>query len=70
MDGLPVVIRLIDPPLHEFLPAHDELLEQVTRLRTLLGAPSVQTDAVADQMSPTLEKGLPRSSARRTRHGR
>ena len=32
MDGLPVVIRLIDPPLHEFLPDHDELLEQVTRL--------------------------------------
>jgi pyruvate,orthophosphate dikinase len=32
MDGLPVVIRLIDPPLHEFLPDHDELLEQVCRL--------------------------------------
>ena len=26
MDGLPVIIRLIDPPLHEFLPSHDELL--------------------------------------------
>jgi pyruvate,orthophosphate dikinase len=25
MTGLPVIIRLIDPPLHEFLPAHDEL---------------------------------------------
>jgi len=32
MDGLPVVIRLIDPPLHEFLPDHDELLQQVCRL--------------------------------------
>ncbi len=32
MDGLPVIIRLIDPPLHEFLPSHDELLEDVTRL--------------------------------------
>jgi pyruvate, orthophosphate dikinase len=31
MDGLPVVIRLIDPPLHEFLPSHEELIEQVTR---------------------------------------
>src|SRR6202011_4336980 len=31
MDGLPVVIRLIDPPLHEFLPKHDKLLEEVTR---------------------------------------
>jgi pyruvate,orthophosphate dikinase len=31
MDGLPVVIRLIDPPLHEFLPNHAELLVDVTR---------------------------------------
>jgi len=38
MDGLPVVIRLIDPPLHEFLPSHDELLVDVTRMRTLLEA--------------------------------
>lgn len=30
MDGLPVIIRLIDPPLHEFLPSHDELLVDVT----------------------------------------
>ncbi len=33
MDDLPVVIRLIDPPLHEFLPKHDKLLEEVTRAR-------------------------------------
>jgi pyruvate,orthophosphate dikinase len=33
MDGLPVVIRLIDPPLHEFLPNHDELLVEVTEDR-------------------------------------
>jgi len=34
MDGLPVIIRLIDPPLHEFLPSHDELLVRTTELRT------------------------------------
>ncbi len=28
MSGLPVVIRLIDPPLHEFLPNHEELLRE------------------------------------------
>jgi pyruvate,orthophosphate dikinase len=33
MDGLPVIIRLIDPPLHEFLPAYDQLLVDVTELR-------------------------------------
>jgi pyruvate,orthophosphate dikinase len=39
MQGLPVIIRLIDPPLHEFLPNHDDLLEQVTRLRALHKSP-------------------------------
>jgi pyruvate,orthophosphate dikinase len=34
MDGLPVVIRLIDPPLHEFLPSYEETLVEVTRLET------------------------------------
>jgi len=29
MDGLPVVIRLIDPPLHEFLPAPEEILRDI-----------------------------------------
>jgi pyruvate,orthophosphate dikinase len=33
MDGLPVIIRLIDPPLHEFLPSYEELLVEVTELR-------------------------------------
>ncbi len=36
MDGLPVVIRLIDPPLHEFLPSYEDLVAETTRLRTLL----------------------------------
>jgi len=31
MRGLPVVIRLIDPPLHEFLPSLEDLLVDVTR---------------------------------------
>jgi len=33
MDGLPVIIRLIDPPLHEFLPSKDDLLVEVTEMR-------------------------------------
>ncbi len=36
MNGLPVTIRLIDPPLHEFLPSHDELLHDVTEMETQL----------------------------------
>jgi pyruvate,orthophosphate dikinase len=34
MDGLPVIIRLIDPPMHEFLPRYEELLAEVVELRT------------------------------------
>jgi len=33
MHGLPVTIRLIDPPLHEFLPPFEKLLEEVITLR-------------------------------------
>ncbi|MGH3099058.1 MAG: pyruvate, phosphate dikinase, partial [Streptosporangiales bacterium] len=48
MDGLPVTVRLIDPPLHEFLPDLTDLTvevalgeergEDVSRQKTLLGA--------------------------------
>lgn len=33
MKGYPVTIRLLDPPLHEFLPKHDELLEEYRALK-------------------------------------
>lgn len=33
MDGLPVIIRLLDPPLHEFLPKHEELTKKIERLK-------------------------------------
>ena len=34
MAGLPVTIRLLDPPLHEFLPQRETLLVEVERLRS------------------------------------
>ncbi len=33
MDGLPVIIRLIDPPLHEFLPSLESLIEEVATMK-------------------------------------
>ncbi|HEV2027459.1 MAG TPA: pyruvate, phosphate dikinase [Candidatus Dormibacteraeota bacterium] len=33
MAGLPVIIRLIDPPLHEFLPSLEELIRETTELK-------------------------------------
>jgi pyruvate,orthophosphate dikinase len=41
MRGLPVVIRLIDPPLHEFLPSLEDLLVEVTRAQAL-GKPEAE----------------------------
>jgi pyruvate,orthophosphate dikinase len=36
MDGLPVIVRLLDPPLHEFLPSHDELITDLADLKLRL----------------------------------
>jgi pyruvate,orthophosphate dikinase len=36
MDGHPVIIRLLDPPLHEFLPAYDELIQELADLKVQL----------------------------------
>ncbi|MBW2136749.1 MAG: pyruvate, phosphate dikinase [Deltaproteobacteria bacterium] len=33
MDGLPVTVRLLDPPIHEFLPSEEELLYEIEHLR-------------------------------------
>jgi pyruvate,orthophosphate dikinase len=41
MRGLPVTIRLLDPPLHEFLPSLEDLLVEVTELRLTKSDPAV-----------------------------
>ena len=33
MDGYPVIIRLIDPPLHEFMPDEEKLFEEIVTMR-------------------------------------
>jgi pyruvate, orthophosphate dikinase len=40
MEGLPVTIRLLDPPLHEFLPSLEQLLVETTELRLTNGIES------------------------------
>ncbi len=56
MDGLPVIIRLIDPPLHEFLPSQDELSEvvsdhklQLTKARTMAEVDGLLEKVAAEQ---------------------
>jgi pyruvate,orthophosphate dikinase len=41
MEGYPVCIRLLDPPLHEFLPNREELLVEITRLKCTGGDPAL-----------------------------
>jgi pyruvate,orthophosphate dikinase len=38
MDGYPVTIRTLDPPLHEFLPAREEIMVDLERLKLAGGA--------------------------------
>jgi pyruvate,orthophosphate dikinase len=38
MNGLPVTIRLLDPPLHEFLPSHEELMDRIRELESSKGS--------------------------------
>jgi pyruvate, orthophosphate dikinase len=47
MDGLPVVVRLIDPPLHEFLPNLEEQLVKVTRAEATGGASEEDKELLA-----------------------
>ena len=42
MAGLPVTIRLLDPPLHEFLPSLEQLLVETTELRLTKGTDSAE----------------------------
>ncbi|MEA2001218.1 MAG: putative PEP-binding protein [Actinomycetota bacterium] len=53
MDGTPVVVRLLDPPVHEFLPSRMELeLEMAERVRSGEGTEDLEKlDAAIEQWS-------------------
>jgi pyruvate, orthophosphate dikinase len=51
MAGLPVTIRLLDPPLHEFLPDYTEL-----RLRLVRAAAGGERDEEAERQIPQVER--------------
>jgi pyruvate, orthophosphate dikinase len=48
MDGYPVTVRLLDPPLHEFLPRHEETVLAITdlKLKLRLAANLAEIDAL------------------------
>jgi len=49
MRGLPITIRLLDPPLHEFLPDLEEAAQEVERAR-------IEQSADLDELEHTLER--------------
>ncbi|MDF2724243.1 MAG: pyruvate phosphate dikinase [Paenibacillus sp.] len=55
MDGYPVTIRLLDPPLHEFLPNADELRERIGELVSVVGAAAAGEAAMERQQLAELE---------------
>jgi pyruvate,orthophosphate dikinase len=61
MDGLPVTIRLLDPPIHEFLPRAEELTHEIEQLKEfsrdlqgILGLPET-----IKLLSPDFHKYIP-----------
>ncbi|HKR01511.1 MAG TPA: pyruvate, phosphate dikinase [Pyrinomonadaceae bacterium] len=52
MQGLPVTIRLLDPPLHEFLPNIQELMDELSELKMSLQHASAirEMDRLLDQI--------------------
>ncbi|MBN2109476.1 MAG: pyruvate, phosphate dikinase [Methanosarcinaceae archaeon] len=53
MEGYPVTIRLLDPPLHEFLPKHEELAD---KLRTLEADPSSDHSDLIGKLRKEMER--------------
>ncbi len=44
MDGYPVIVRTLDPPLHEFLPKREELMVELAQLRATNGDAAKQQE--------------------------
>ena len=70
MDGFPVVIRTLDPPLHEFLPKREELMVDLTRLPYV--DKKIKKEMSEKYRIPVgeLKKKLPESAASRGRTAR
>ncbi len=59
MDGFPVVIRTLDPPLHEFLPKRETLMVDLTKLPHATPKEKKELSATYKVPVPELKKYLP-----------
>ena len=65
MDGLPVIVRLLDPPLHEFLPDHPELVEE----NPMLGVRGARLGVLRPELYRAQAKAVAEAAARRVADG-
>jgi pyruvate,orthophosphate dikinase len=68
MSGLPVTIRLLDPPLHEFLPQRDELILALERARHDSNRDVAELERMLDRLN-ALEEANPMLGTRGVRLG-
>ena len=60
MDGYPVTIRTLDPPLHEFLPRREDLMVDIVRLPRATAAQKKEMAKAYRLTVPQLRAGMPR----------
>ena len=65
MDGLPVIVRLLDPPLHEFLPDHPELVEE----NPMLGVRGARLGVLRPELYRAQARAAGEAAARRVADG-
>ena len=58
MKGLPVTVRLLDPPLHEFLPKEDKDIQEVARSLNLASKEIRDRMAELHEENPMLGHGV------------
>jgi pyruvate,orthophosphate dikinase len=68
MEGLPVTVRLLDPPLHEFLPAKADVQQQVERARVERSDDLEELERMLERVQ-TLEEVNPMLGTRGVRLG-
>ena len=68
MEGLPVTIRLLDPPLHEFMPDHVELVERIAAARLSDASELGELEHALERVR-ALEEGNPMLGTRGVRLG-
>lgn len=69
MDGRPVTIRLLDPPLHEFLPNPAQFAERLARLKKIKATKKIEQEKAMQQRALELAEVNPMMGHRGVRVG-